>query len=302
MPHDLGKDYVIVNLPDFTLRVFHDGRQIWMTRIVTGKPGMPTPIMSAEMKYITVNPTWNVPPSIVHHEYLPALAADPTVLGRMGLRVSYNSDGSVHISQPPGDRNALGRIRFNFPNKFLVYQHDTPDKNLFALDRRAFSHGCMRVQDPVKYAEVLLSVVRPGEGYTQERIRKMIASGGEQDIQFPHFLPVHLTYQTAFVDDDGRLEFREDVYDRDRALIAVLRGDERRIADNQVEIREGSVVAAPQRRQAITRVATIRAVIRTMVATSSRGRSAAASAMRGPCRRRRSAQRKAVSRGVFNRS
>src|SRR5262252_7775470 len=167
MPHDLGKDYVIVNLPDYTLRVFHDGRQIWMTRIVTGKPSMATPIMTAEMKYITVNPTWNVPPSIVQHEYLLAL---------MGLRISYNPDGSIHISQPPGDHNALGRIRFNFPNKFLVYQHDTPDKNLFALDRRAFSHGCMRVQDPVKYAEVLLSIMRPGEGYTQDRIRKMIAS------------------------------------------------------------------------------------------------------------------------------
>jgi L,D-transpeptidase YcbB len=239
MPHDLGKDYVIVNLPDFTLRVFHDGQQIWMTRIVTGKPSMATPIMSAEMKYITVNPTWNVPPSIVQHEYLPALAADPTVLARMGLRMSYNPDGSVHISQPPGDHNALGRIRFNFPNKFLVYQHDTPDKNLFALDRRAFSHGCMRVQDPVKYAEVLLSIMRPGEGYSQERIRKMIASMGEQDIQFPHYLPVHLTYQTAFVDDEGRLEFREDMYDRDRVLIAVLKSDERKIADNPVDRGDG---------------------------------------------------------------
>jgi L,D-transpeptidase YcbB len=125
-------------------------------------------------------------------------AQDPTVLARMGLRVSYNPDGSIHISQPPGDHNALGRLRFNFPNKFLVYQHDTPDKNLFALDKRAFSHGCMRVQDPVKYAEVLLSIVRPSDGYSKERIHKMIASRGEQDIQFPHYLPVHLTYQTAF--------------------------------------------------------------------------------------------------------
>jgi len=239
MPHDLGKDYVIVNLPDFTLRVFHDGQQIWMTRIVTGKPTMATPIMTAEMKYITVNPTWNVPPSIVAREYMPALAQDPTVLARMGLRVSYNPDGSIHISQPPGDHNALGRLRFNFPNKFLVYQHDTPDKNLFALDKRAFSHGCMRVQDPVKYAEVLLSVVRPGEGYTQDRIRKMISSQGEQDIQFPHYLPVHLTYQTAFVDEDGRLEFREDMYGRDQVLIAILRGEERKIAESPVDRREG---------------------------------------------------------------
>ena len=135
-------------------------------RIVTGKPGMPTPIMSAEMKYITVNPTWNVPPSIVNNEYLPALQQDPTVLERMGLKVEHNRDGSVHISQPPGDGNALGRMRFNFPNKFLVYQHDTPDKHLFAHDVRAYSHGCMRVQDPAKYAEVLLSIVRPGDNYT----------------------------------------------------------------------------------------------------------------------------------------
>jgi murein L,D-transpeptidase YcbB/YkuD len=239
MPHDLGKDYVIVNLPDYTLRVFHDGHQVWMTRIVTGKPTMATPIMTAEMKYITVNPTWNVPPSIVAREYMPALAADPTVLARMGLRVSYNPDGSIHISQPPGDHNALGRVRFNFPNKFLVYQHDTPDKNLFALDKRAFSHGCMRVQDPVKYAEVLLNIVRPGEGYTEDRIHKMIASRGEQDIQFPHYLPVHLTYQTAFVDENGRLEFREDMYGRDQVLIAILRGEERKIAESPVDRREG---------------------------------------------------------------
>ena len=98
-----------------------------------GKPDMPTPIMTADMKFITVNPTWNVPPSIVNREYLPALAQDPTVLARMGLRVDYGP-GGVHIWQPPGDKNALGRIRFNFPNKFLVYQHDTPDKYMFAID------------------------------------------------------------------------------------------------------------------------------------------------------------------------
>jgi murein L,D-transpeptidase YcbB/YkuD len=240
MPHDLGKTYVMVNLPDFTLRVMHDGKQLWKTKIVDGKPAMPTPIMTAEMKYITVNPTWNVPPSIVAHEYLPALQQDPTVLERMGLKVSSNPDGTIHISQPPGDKNALGRLRFNFPNKFLVYQHDTPDKQLFALDRRAFSHGCMRVQDPVKYAEVLLSVVRPHDGYTEDRIRRMFGSG-EVDISFPTFVPVHLTYQTAFVDEQGKLEFREDIYGRDKTLLAILKGDERKVADIPVERRENAV-------------------------------------------------------------
>jgi murein L,D-transpeptidase YcbB/YkuD len=245
MPHDLGKNYVIVNLPDFTLRVVENGHQVWMTKIVDGKPNMPTPIMSAEMKFITINPTWNVPPSIVAKEYMPALQQDPAVLERMGLKVSTNPDGTVHISQPPGEQNALGRVRFNFPNKFLVYQHDTPNKNLFALDKRAFSHGCMRVQDPVKYAEVLLSIVRPGEDYTQDRIRKMFGQN-ETDIQFPKFLPVHLTYQTAFVDEEGRLEFREDVYGRDKALLAILKGDERKVADIPIDRREN-----PVRREAL---------------------------------------------------
>jgi L,D-transpeptidase YcbB len=235
MPHRFPNTYVIVNLPDFTLRVMHNGKQLWTTRIVIGKPEMPTPIMTAEMKYITVNPTWNVPPSIVNHEYLPALAQDPTVLARMGLRVDYGPDG-VHISQPPGDKNALGRIRFNFPNKFLVYQHDTPDKYMFANDKRAFSHGCMRVQDPVHYAEVLLSLVRPSDGYTEDRIRRMFGPS-EVDIQFPTFIPVNLTYQTAFVDDAGKLELRDDVYGRDRALLAILKGSDRKVADIPVERR-----------------------------------------------------------------
>lgn len=245
MPHDLGKVYVIVNLPDFTLRVIDDGKQVWKTKIVDGKPETPTPIMSAEMKYITVNPTWNVPPSIVAKEYLPALQQDSTVLERMGLQVSRNPDGTIHISQPPGDKNALGRVRFNFPNKFLVYQHDTPDKYLFAYSRRAFSHGCMRVQDPVKYAEVLLSIVRPGQGYTEDRIRKMFGNT-ETDIQFPKFIPVHLTYQTAFVDENGKLEFRDDIYGRDKALLAVLNGDERKVADIPIERKEN-----PIRREAL---------------------------------------------------
>jgi len=235
MPHQFPDSYVIVNLPDFTLRVMHDGKLVWSTRIVIGKPEMPTPIMTADMKYITINPTWNVPPSIVHREYLPALAQDPTVLARMGLRVDYGP-GGVHIWQPPGDKNALGRIRFNFPNKFLVYQHDTPDKYMFANDKRAYSHGCMRVQDPAHYAEVLLSLVRPGDGYTEDRIRKMFGSS-ETDIQFPTFIPVNLTYQTAFVDDAGKLELREDVYGRDRALLAILKGTDRKLADMPIEHR-----------------------------------------------------------------
>jgi murein L,D-transpeptidase YcbB/YkuD len=248
MPHDLGNTYVIVNLPDYTLRVIRQGKQVWMTKIVAGKPATPTPIMSAQMKSITVNPTWNVPDSIAASEYLPLLQQDPTILQRMGLQVSYNADGSIHLSQPPGEQNALGQLRFNFPNKFLVYQHDSNQKYLFANEKRADSHGCMRVQDPVKYAEVLLSMVRPGEGYTQDRIRRMFGAY-ETDIQFPTFIPVHLTYQTGFVNDQGKLEFREDIYGRDQALLAILNGAERKVADIPIQRRDSTMrrqlLAAP---------------------------------------------------------
>ena len=121
------------------------------------------------MKFITVNPTWNVPPSIIENEYLPALQEDPQALDRIGLKLTQDPDGTVHISQPPGAGNALGRIRFNFPNKFLVYQHDTPDKYLFASEKRAYSHGCMRVQDPFTYGEKLLVAGRSGTTTTPRR-------------------------------------------------------------------------------------------------------------------------------------
>lgn len=233
-PHDLGKTYVMVNIPDFSLQIVRDGKPYWKTRIVTGKPSQPTPITTASMKFITVNPTWNVPPSIIANEYLPAVRQDPTVLERMGLRMSQNPDGTVRIYQPPGDRNALGRIRFNFPNKFLVYQHDTPDKHLFAHDKRAYSHGCMRVQDPLMYGEKLLSIVLPQEKYTVEKLRGMFG-GSEVNINFPTNLPVHLTYQSAYVDDAGNLVIREDIYGRDQRLIAIMKGDERKVADIPVE-------------------------------------------------------------------
>jgi murein L,D-transpeptidase YcbB/YkuD len=246
LPRDLGQAYVIVNIPDYMLTVINNGAPVWTTKIVVGKPSMPTPLISEQMKYITVNPTWNVPPSIVHNEYLPALQQDPGAMARIGLRVSYGRNGSVHISQPPGDRNALGRIRFNFPNKFLVYQHDTPDKHLFANAKRAFSHGCMRVQDPLKYGEVLLGLANPNAGYTVERLHRMYGSH-EQDIQFATPIPVHLTYQTAFVDAAGKLQIRDDVYGRDARILTALKGDERKVADIAIDRREHVVRRQPVR-------------------------------------------------------
>ncbi len=219
----LGNAYVILNIPDYTLKVMQNGAPVWNTKVVTGKPGIhATPLLTETMKFITVNPTWNVPPSIIYNEYLPALQQDPTVLDRMGLKLERARDGSIHISQPPGEANALGRIRFNFPNKFLVYQHDTPDKHLFAKEERPFSHGCMRVQNPDQYAATLLNITMPNEHYTPDKIRGMYGRS-EIDIKFPTPIPVNITYQTAFVDDAGKLQLRKDVYGRDATMLALLR-------------------------------------------------------------------------------
>jgi L,D-transpeptidase YcbB len=241
-PRDLGgAAHVVVNIPEYQLRVFKDGSLVWTTRVVVGKPNLATPLLHASMKYITVNPTWNVPPSIIQNEYLPALQRDPEVLARMGLKVVNNRDGSVHIYQPPGDSNALGRVRFNFPNKFLVYQHDTPDKNLFSHEARAYSHGCMRVQDPPKYAEVLLNIARPGEGWSAERIKRMYGSA-EHDIQFQRQIPVNLTYQTAYVDDEGKLQIRRDIYGIDGRMMAAVKSER-----GMVEMAQEKSKEQPQR-------------------------------------------------------
>jgi len=233
-PRDLGNPHVVVNIPDYSLTLWNNGKVFWHTKIVVGKPNKATPLISAEMKFITVNPTWNVPPSIIENEYLPALREDPDALDRIGLKVEQNPDGTIRVYQPPGAANALGRIRFNFPNKFLVYQHDTPDKHLFARDERAYSHGCMRVQNPFTYAEKLLSLTLPNENYTEARIEKMLGSN-EININFPKPIWVHLTYQTAWVDQDGKLQLRKDVYGRDAKMISIMKGSEMKVADIAID-------------------------------------------------------------------
>jgi murein L,D-transpeptidase YcbB/YkuD len=259
-PRDLGKAYSMANFPDFTLKVVKDGATAWTTRIVIGKPSLASPLLTETMKSITVNPTWNIPPSIVYNEYLPALQQDPTAMARMGIRVTTNSNGSVHMYMPPGDQNALGRLRFNFPNRFLVYQHDTADKHMFGHEVRAYSHGCMRVQDPTKYAEVLFGIARPNENWTADRVKRMFG-GAEQDFQLPTPIPVHLTYQTAFVDDAGKLQIRRDVYGLDSRTIAAIKSERgmieppveqsRQVASNTPSGAPSGGSGTPSRRRAL---------------------------------------------------
>jgi len=230
LPRDLGRTYVMVNIPDYTLKVMSEGRQVWTTKIVSGKPQTPTPLVSAPMQHIIVNPSWYVPQSIIQNELLPLYASDPQIFDRMGLEVKQGPDGHINVVQPPGAANALGRIKFAFPNKFQVYLHDTPEKRLFSYSKRAFSHGCMRVEDPTKFGEVILSLAMSGPTPNARQIRNMFGQD-ERDFKLINRPMVHLTYQTAFVDDDGKLQIRDDIYGFDSRIHAILTTDERRIAD-----------------------------------------------------------------------
>jgi murein L,D-transpeptidase YcbB/YkuD len=220
----------MVNIPDYTLKVVRDHSIQWRTKIVAGKPQTPTPLASATMETVVVNPSWFVPQSIIQNELLPLYANDPNIFDRMGLEVKRGPDGHINVVQPPGAANALGRIKFNFPNKFQVYLHDTPEKRLFAQEKRAFSHGCMRVENPTKFGEVMLSLAMSGPTPTSNQLDAMFGHE-EKTYKLMQRPQVHLTYQTAFVDEGGKLVVRDDIYGFDARINAILRSDERRVAD-----------------------------------------------------------------------
>ena len=215
MPRDLGEERIEVNIPDYEAAVIENGEVALRTRVVVGKEETPTPIFSDTMKFLIVNPYWNVPPSIIRKEMLPRLAADPNYFSRMGYQV-FSRGGHLVVRQPPGEKNALGRIKFMFPNDFSVYMHDTPMHKLFAESKRAFSHGCVRVDDPFRFAQTVL-----GQGWSEQRVKKLIG-GKERYVYLPKPLPVHLEYFTAFVDDSGELQLRDDVYGYSRRVKAAL--------------------------------------------------------------------------------
>ena len=222
-PREIRASRVEVNEPDFTLKVIHGGKQVWTTRIVIGKPSMPSPLLAQQMDSITVNPTWKVPASIVRNEYLPVEAREPGTLARMGLRIK-RVDGETQIIMPPGGQNPLGHIRFNFFNRLTVFQHDTPDQYLFAHVVRAESHGCMRVQDAPKYAEVLAGIVHPEEQWSAQKVKSLYAGGAEHEISLGSGpIWIYLTYQTAFVDDAGKLQTRRDLYNLDSRTLAAIK-------------------------------------------------------------------------------
>ena len=211
VPTEFGNYHVRVNIPEYLVRVVKNDTIIHQERVVTGKIRHATPSFSDEMETIVLNPYWNVPQSIIWNEM--------NGVAPKGYE-SRVVNGHVFIRQPPGPRNALGRVKFLFPNKHSVYLHDTPSKSLFNRRTRAFSHGCVRVRDPLKLAEVLLA----GEGFNRKSINARVAARRNQHIPLKTKIPVHLTYFTMWVNDDGKVNYFNDIYSHDKKVIAALNG------------------------------------------------------------------------------
>lgn len=217
LPRDLGQMHLMVNVPEYMVRVFKGGEEIHETRVIVGKAVNQTPIFSDKMQFLVVNPSWNVPVSIIKKEMMPAAQRDPTYFSRRGYEVRQHR-GQMIVRQPPGPRNALGLVKFMFPNQHSVYLHDTPGRHLFSAEVRAFSHGCVRVHNPFKLAEIVMST---GDGWNEQRLRSMVGRG-ERTVHLPQHLPIHIVYFTTFVDENGQLQTRNDIYGHSRRLRAAL--------------------------------------------------------------------------------
>ena len=239
IPHDLGRRYILVNAADFSLVAVEDGALRLAMRVIVGEAFQKTPVFSREMRYLEINPYWNVPHSIAVAEYLPRIRRDPAYLAanHFQLLADWRPDSAVidplgvdwgaisaerfpgRLRQLPGPWNALGRIKFMFPNPFNVYLHDTPGHSLFNRRQRALSHGCIRLEEPLELAAFVLEGT---PGWDLASIRAAVDGGIRQTVRPARDCMVHLLYWTAWVDADGTVNFREDVYERDGVLWAAL--------------------------------------------------------------------------------
>ena len=231
MPDDLGDRHLLVNIPYFHVVARENGKPVMDIRVVVGKPDQKTPVFSGEMQTVVFSPYWNIPDSIVEGETAPAVARDPAYLERNNIEIlRMSKSGATPIDsasvdwddesqlrqlafrQRPGPGNALGRVKFLFPNEYDVYLHDTPSDSLFARPGRAFSHGCVRVEEPEALAKYIL------RGYSEwddDRILEAMHSGVEKHVKLTASVPVHIVYFTAWVDDKGGLHFQPDIYGYD---------------------------------------------------------------------------------------
>jgi len=238
MPRDLGEQYVMVNIAGFDLRRVKNGETQQRMSVVVGKPYSRTPVFSDHIRYIELNPYWTVPAGITLKEELGKLRSNPAGLAGQGFEavrgkevfdlrsINWANYGPgnfpFQLRQRPGPKNALGRVKFMFPNEHSVYLHDTPSRSLFSRAERAFSHGCIRVSEPLDLAEQVL-IAGGVEGWPMDRINKTVATDKNTVVKLAQPLPIHLTYLTAWVDENG-VNFRKDIYKQDAKLLAALGG------------------------------------------------------------------------------
>lgn len=229
--------YIEVNIPDYSAVLRDGGATLWQTRTVVGETGRTrTPEFSDRMTYFVVNPTWHIPDSIAKRSYLPQLKRDPDVLRRSNMSLFTRSGTQINprlvdftqyssgnfpfrIKQNPSSANALGRVKFMFPNQFAIYLHDTPSRQLFDRDARAFSNGCIRLEDPLDLAYLLLE---GQEADPQAAFAGWLAPGAERHVNLDRPIPVHIGYRTVFVDDAGDVRYRDDIYGRDAKVFRAL--------------------------------------------------------------------------------
>ncbi|WP_425046299.1 L,D-transpeptidase family protein [Primorskyibacter sp. S87] len=235
LPDQLGDRHILVNQTDFTAKIIDEGAVTFETRSVIGKntSDRRSPEFSDEMEHMVINPSWYVPRSIITKEYLPKLRANPNAVGHLeitdsrGRRVGRDTDFSQYsarsfpfaMRQPPGKKNALGLVKFMFPNKHNIYLHDTPQKHLFAREVRAYSHGCIRLAEPFDFAYTILALqeVDP-KGY----FHRILDTGKETKVVLEQKIPVHIIYRTAYATPKGVVEYRRDIYGRDAKIWEAL--------------------------------------------------------------------------------
>jgi murein L,D-transpeptidase YcbB/YkuD len=233
IPKDFGQDFLMVNIPEYTLRVYEKGKQAMKMKVIVGKTMNSTPIFSDKLEYVVLAPYWNVPFNIVKEEYAEKFANDPSLVEQLNMEVVDAKENPIDpasvdwmsldessfkyiLRKRPGPKNDLGNVKFIFPNKNNVYLHDTPHDELFSQEKRGFSHGCVRVEKPIELAEYLLRKI---PGWNRSQIMSTIAQNEEKFISLKQKLPVYLVYFTAWADNAGNVHFREDIYGHDRGLI-----------------------------------------------------------------------------------
>lgn len=239
LPRDLGERYIFINIANFELNLVEGGEILSTMRVVVGRKARPTPIFTGRMTYMELNPFWHIPRTIAREDILPRILNDPDYLSKQNIRVfktwkksaleiePANIDWALvsernfpfKLRQDPGSSNALGRIKFVFPNKFSIFLHDTPARALFNKTKRSSSSGCIRLENPIDLAEYLL---RGRPKWNRERILTAIDGGRRKVLSLPDPINVHVLYLTAWVEKDGTLNFRDDIYGKDRSLKKVL--------------------------------------------------------------------------------